>query len=417
MSAWADSHGLNEVEAAVAANQWQGVPLPPYIAQWLNTQAGGASPQDQWNNFVRTAQDRASGDDWYQSPAVAFAGLTGGLGGMTGANLATGGDVGQGVAMDVAGLGAGAGLAGALPAVGLSAPAASAAAGGTALANGGAAAAGGGGDMSLMGLDDPYSWMTEADYGEAASPWSTSPSTYDLGGSIDPMTGGMAEPGAFDWMTPADYGDEANPFTTNPSTADLGGDIDPATGMPRAAASPSWLNNLRSAMPGASDFLSKAGGYLPSGRQAASMVPGMLALNYARQQPGIDTSGLENTMSMADANAPLFVQGAINPVQQNIAAGYGDLLQSQAARGIRGSSFGDASAGNYLATTGRALGDVGATAAQKAIGLRGDLAGQIAMLKAKAQEMKNNLYGRAFDVLGRGLNPSGYAGNVQIARA
>jgi hypothetical protein len=86
-------------------------------------------------------------------------------------------------------------------------------------------------------------------------------------------------------------------------------------------------------------------------------------------------------------------------------------------RGIRGSSFGDASIGNYWTTTGRTLGDVGATAAQKAIGLRGDLAGQIAILKAKSQEMKNNLYGRAFDVLGRGLNPSGYAGNIQVGRA
>jgi hypothetical protein len=147
------------------------------------------------------------------------------------------------------------------------------------------------------------------------------------------------------------------------------------------------------------------------------MAPGLLALGYANQQPGIDTSGPgEHDVDGGRERAALRA-GAINPVQQNIAAGYGDLLQSQA----RAASAARASATRALGTTcprlAAALGDVGATAAQKAIGLRGDLAGQIAVLKAKSQEMKNNLYGRAFDVLGRGLNPSGYAGNIQVGRA
>lgn len=353
---------------------------------------------------------------------------TGAVVGGTGAGIRSGGNpqaIGQGAVLG--GLGgalvpsaAGTTATNGAPIVPATTGATAAAGGSTAGANTAAFGAGGGmADTGVMGLDDPFSWMTDADYGNAASPWSTSPSTYDLGGNIDPTTGGMMDPGAFDWMTPADYGDAVNPWSTNPSTADLGGDIDPATGMPRGL---SFLNSLRGMLPSGlpASLGSALGGlssYLPSAKQAASLAPGLLALAYARQQPGVDTSGLENTMSMADVNAPLFVQGAINPVQQNIAGGYGDLLQSQAARGIRGSSFGDASIGNYLSTTGRALGDVGATAAQKAIGLRGDLAGQIAVLKAKSQEMKNNLYGRAFDVLGRGLNPSGYAGNIQVGRA
>jgi hypothetical protein len=54
-------------------------------------------------------------------------------GGQTGYNLATGNDVKQGVATDVAGLAAGAGLAQALPSLGLSTVAPTAAAGGTAV--------------------------------------------------------------------------------------------------------------------------------------------------------------------------------------------------------------------------------------------------------------------------------------------
>lgn len=147
-----------------------------------------------------------------------------------------------------------------------------------------------------------------------------------------------------------------------------------------------------------------------NGPSLGSTLPGILALAYAARQPGIDTSRLTGVYDAAGANAPLFVQSAIDPVQKNIAAGYGDLLQSQGLRGIRGSSFGATDIANYMDTTGRTLGDVGATAAQKALGLQGDLAGQIAALQAKSQELKNNLYGRAFDVLGRGLNPRGYGG-------
>jgi hypothetical protein len=142
---------------------------------------------------------------------------------------------------------------------------------------------------------------------------------------------------------------------------------------------------------------------------AGSTIPGMLALDYARNQKPVDTGLLNDVYSNASANSPGFVQAAIDPFQQNIAAGYGDLLQSQAQRGIRGSSFGDTDIANYLSTTGRALSGAGSTAQQQALGLQGNLAGQIANLNAQNQQIKNQLYGRAFDIFGRGLSPSPYA--------
>src|SRR5215831_12609364 len=106
----------------------------------------------------------------------------------------------------------------------------------------------------------------------------------------------------------------------------------------------------------------------------------MLALAYAAKQPGIDTTNLTNTYNAASANAPGYIDAAISPMQKNIAAGYGDILQSQGARGIRGSSFGDTDIANYLSNTGQALSNAGATAAQGAYALQGNLAAQIAQL-------------------------------------
>lgn len=139
-----------------------------------------------------------------------------------------------------------------------------------------------------------------------------------------------------------------------------------------------------------------------------SVLPGTLALAYADRQNGIDTSGIESVVDRLRGNMSPVIRAAIDPFERNIAAGYGDLLQSQAKRGIRGSSFGDASIGNFLATTGRELANAGANAAQGSLSLEGTLSGNIAQLKQKSQEMKNSLFGRAFDTLGRGLNPAGY---------
>lgn len=177
---------------------------------------------------------------------------------------------------------------------------------------------------------------------------------------------------------------------------------------------PSWLRNLATSPNGSS--IMKALGINPDNifgsllNKAGSTVPGALALNYAQNQTPIDTTQLQGVFDKASANGPLFTQAAQNPLLASQARGYGDIVQSQGARGIRGSSFGDADIANYMTTTNRGIADAGTNAAQAALGLQGNLGGQIANLNAASQAMKNNLFGRAFDVLGRGLNPAGYSG-------
>jgi hypothetical protein len=143
-----------------------------------------------------------------------------------------------------------------------------------------------------------------------------------------------------------------------------------------------------------------------SGPNLPSLAPGLAALQYARQQTPVDTSQLQSVFNQAGANAPLFVQAAQDPLKQAQAGGYGDILNSQAQRGIRGSSFGDQSIANYMTDTNRGIADAGTNAAQAALGLQGQLGGQISNLNALSQQMKNNLYGRAFSSLGQGLNPT-----------
>lgn len=150
------------------------------------------------------------------------------------------------------------------------------------------------------------------------------------------------------------------------------------------------------------------------GTTAARALPGLLALGYAGSQSPIDTGQLNAILGQLGGSHDAIVRAAVDPVQANVAAGYGDLLQSQALRRIRGSSFGDSDIANYLATTGRSVADAGASASAGSLALQGNLAGNIAQLRAQSQKMKNDLYGRAFDVLGRGLNPSGYAGNINV---
>lgn len=150
------------------------------------------------------------------------------------------------------------------------------------------------------------------------------------------------------------------------------------------------------------NFLTGQGG----GPSLPSLGPGLAALNYARQQTPIDTSQLQGVFNAAGANAPLFTQAAQAPLQQAQAGGYGDLLQSQANRGIRGSSFGDQSIANYMNTTNQGIANAGTNAAQAALGLQGQLGGQISNLNALSQQMKNDMYGRAFSSLGQGLNPT-----------
>ena len=170
------------------------------------------------------------------------------------------------------------------------------------------------------------------------------------------------------------------------------------------------INTLRGGGGGAgADMLTNAS---KDPNLAMRVLPGVMALGYAASQPNLDLGQLNNISGQLAGNQNAVIQAATDPIQRNIAAGYGDLLQSQALRGIRGSSFGDTDIANYIADTGRALGNAGANAAQGSLGLQSDLATNIAQLQNQRQQLKNQLYGTAFDVLGRGLNPQGYAANL-----
>lgn len=217
-------------------------------------------------------------------------------------------------------------------------------------------------------------------------------------------------------------GQAGNQFDVN--TADFSNvGYDPGGGggqiLDGSPASTSFqLSNLLGGLGGLGGVLQSGLGFLsplfggllsgPGGKGWGSTVPGMLALAYASQQSGVDTSRLKSVYDLLGSNTNPVIRAATDPIQQNLAAGYGDLLQSQAKRGIRGSSFGDTAISDFLTAGNRSVANAGANAAQGALSLQGSLAGNIAQLDQKSQELKNNLYGRAFDTLGRGLNPAGY---------
>lgn len=136
---------------------------------------------------------------------------------------------------------------------------------------------------------------------------------------------------------------------------------------------------------------------------AAREAPGLMALSYANSQ-GND---LQSIIDQLKGNQGAVVKAATDPLQANIAAGYGDLVQSLGNRGVRGSSFGNTDIANYIARTGTALSNAGANAAEGSLALQGQLTQQ-------AQAAKNNLYGKAFDILGRGLSPTGFGNTLSL---
>lgn len=248
----------------------------------------------------------------------------------------------------------------------------------------------------------------------------------DFSGLLGPsvLTGGFGTPNSDLFLTPSsDTGGDINFLTNVPSgsvfnpgtpAADFIDQSSATLGIPDLSGL-SGLNipgGLGSLFSGALGSLS---GLMPSGGSSlTSILPGAMALGYAASQPNLDLGNLNDIMGALKGNQNAVIKAATDPLQMNIAGGYGDLLQSQALRGIRGSSFGDTDIANYLSSTGNALANAGANAAQGSLALQGSLATQIANLQNQRQQLKNNLYGTAFDVLGRGLNPKGYAGSTNI---
>lgn len=105
------------------------------------------------------------------------------------------------------------------------------------------------------------------------------------------------------------------------------------------------------------------------------------ALKNILANSGLDLSSLKGILGQIGGNADAFVQSAVDPLQKNIAAGYGDLTQSLSQRGLGGSSFATGALGNYLSDTGRTLADASASARQQGLGLQGQIAGNIASLQ------------------------------------
>lgn len=215
-----------------------------------------------------------------------------------------------------------------------------------------------------------------------------------MGGAADPFAGFTVDPATGD-IVPASWASGGAGVgaegTVSGGFGNLGGLAGAASHAIGGGGGGSLLN-----------FLTGQSG----GPSLPSLAPGIAALTYAAGQKPIDTSQLQNVFGAAGANAPLFVQASQAPLQQAQAGGYGDLLQSQAARGIRGSSFGDQDIANYMNTTNQGISNAGINAAQASLGLQGNLAGQISNLNALSQQMKNDLYGRAFSSIGQGLNPT-----------
>lgn len=326
-----------------------------------------------------------------------------------------------------AGLGIGAGVLGGLGAFD---PLISGAAGGAAS---GGATAGAAGDV-LAGAGDAFG--SAADFGLTSSDLAAMSAA---GGATAGAIPGVGDAGAFDQFGSAQFpgaGDvgamgSGSIFGDTVGVGDAGAfDQFGSTAIPGAAASGSifdagigsgglWdtlkqyggagLNALKDLFAGNASG-GGTGGF-GGGPTVGSTAPGLLALAYAAKQPGIDLTNLNSILGKLGGNQDAIVKAATDPVQANIAAGYGDLLQNQANRGIRGSSFGATDIGNYLSNTSNTLGNVAANASQGSLALQGNLATNIENLRNQAQQIKNNLYGRAFDVLGRGLNPAGYAGS------
>lgn len=175
---------------------------------------------------------------------------------------------------------------------------------------------------------------------------------------------------------------------------------------------PSWLTSMFGGGGGGSPNSPSLASQF--GQVAGSSLPGMLALNYARNQSGPDMTNLNGVFNSMQGNTSPYMQSVLDPVQQNNAAVFGQLEQNMGNRGLLGSSLENSALQSFNTTADRNLANAGASAAQGSLALQGNLAGNIAQLQNQAQLQKNNLYGTAFDVLGRGLNPQGYAGSTYI---
>ena len=140
--------------------------------------------------------------------------------------------------------------------------------------------------------------------------------------------------------------------------------------------------------------------------------------NFSTQVGEANTTALKNYNDLyknIGANQTGYVSSVVNPTIATNALGYGNLLQDQSRRGIRGSSFGNADIGNYQNVANRNVQDATSQALMQSYGLLGNvnqgiagmgnniaqqqLGAQGANTQIKAQNLKGNMAN--MDIFGR----------------
>lgn len=195
--------------------------------------------------------------------------------------------------------------------------------------------------------------------------------------------------------------------------ANSGGALVPGYGAGGTMQDPTWADKVLGAISGIKSAagnlwpnLSQSGGGLGGlfGNQspfdlAARSAPGLLALNYANNQSPFDTSKLESLYNEAGSD-PFYNPNLLSYDLQS-GQGRNKLTSSLTRRGVMGSSFGNFDLGSY-----DALRDLGRSSLLgQNLTARTGIANDLLRAQQQEQALKNQLYGRAFDVLGRGLSP------------
>lgn len=356
-----------DVQQALLANpaQWAkgNMAFNPENNSYLSIGAEGGYNEDayryaQWDPNQGLLLDpnaylQVHDDEWYENPVAALGlGSAGfGVGGTTGAALATGNtdNIPQTLALDAAGLAAGYGLAGA----------------GLGTTAGGNAAVGGTG-YDAFAANDPLGFMLQQAEGFGVPGELTAAAEMAGYPSVEAYLGAV------------------NPAWAAAGGAALGGTAGATLG---GAASAAGAGSLLS---GLGDVLKGAKEYLPSGNTAAALAPIIAAIAYAKNQGPFDTSRLTSTYDQFEPDALAY------EFDQNTNAGRNALTSSLTNRGVMGSSFGNMDLTNFQTTR-----DLGRRSlVNQGLAVRGGLANNILEAQVKERQLKNQLYGTSLLALG-----------------
>lgn len=372
---WAAKRGLTPVLSAMEAYNANGTPLPPQIAQWLQSQAGGANPTEQWNNFVASSQDKE-----------AHAGDIFGINGLDSGTW-------QGPLMMAAAIGGGAFLGGA---------GGGAAAGGTSSGGSGAAAAAG-----AEGGTGMWDWLDDVgmdEFGNTGGEFTGGSSDF-----FDPMAaGGSMMPAAVPEADPTFGGtltDVGNGSFEDIGSADLaarnsGVPTNLLSRLGDAALVQRLLGGGRSAAAGGTG--GGAGGGMGLGDMAFNSAPFLLAAYMANQQRNDINPYIDRLNSLNDrfaGNESPYIKSLTDPYDMSTAQQRGSLTMGLGNRGVLGSSFGDNALDNfgYMRDVGR--GNLTAQAINQSVGAQSQLTDQ-AIKGVNVRNANTNA------LLGAGLNAS-----------